>query len=261
MEGKVYAITGAGSGIGRATAIRCAELKCAGLSLCDVNFQGLETTKKLLEEAKFPGKVLLFKADVSKADEVDSWISSTTSEFGRLDGAANVAGLSRRSPETNSSNIVEEDWDTTLAVKLTGTMHCMRAQLKVITRPGGSIVNVSSGAGVKGVAGMPSYCATKWGMRGLIKTAAIEFGPVGIRVNCLMPGANFDEAVKKGLVDPVKLSEGTMMKRMGTPEEIAKVMAFLMSDDASFVTGSESSICLSTLERSIRMILADVLYS
>jgi NAD(P)-dependent dehydrogenase (short-subunit alcohol dehydrogenase family) len=139
------------------------------------------------EQVDFPGKVLIFKADVSKTQEVDSWIASAMSEFGKLDGAANIAGLSKRSPETNSSNIVEEDWDTTLAVNLTGTMHCMRAQLSVITRPGGSIVNVSSGAGMKGVAGMPSYSATKWGMRGLTKTAAIEFGPVGIRVNCLMP--------------------------------------------------------------------------
>jgi NAD(P)-dependent dehydrogenase (short-subunit alcohol dehydrogenase family) len=82
---------------------------------------------------------------------------------------------------------VQDDWDRTVAVNLTGTMNCQRAQLKVLTRPGGSIVNVSSGAGLKGVAGMPSYSATKWGMRGLTKTAAMEFGPVGIRVNTLMP--------------------------------------------------------------------------
>lgn len=81
----------------------------------------------------------------------------------------------------------EKDWDETIAVNLTGTMHCMRAQIRHLTRPGGSVVNVSSGAGMKGVAGMPSYSATKWGQRGLTKTAAAEFGPVGLRFNCLMP--------------------------------------------------------------------------
>jgi NAD(P)-dependent dehydrogenase (short-subunit alcohol dehydrogenase family) len=89
--------------------------------------------------------------------------------------------------DANSGIQVEEDWDRTIAVNLTGTMHCMRAQLNHITRPGGSIVNVSSGAGMRGTPGMPSYSATKWGMRGLTKTAAAEFGPVGIRINCVMP--------------------------------------------------------------------------
>ncbi|PVH84862.1 putative short chain dehydrogenase/ reductase [Cadophora sp. DSE1049] len=246
MEGKFYAITGAGSGIGRATAIRCAELGASGVTLCDLSTEGLEVSKKMIEE-KSKTKVLIRTVDIAKSDQVDSWIEDAVKEFSKLDGAANVAGLSMRHPDTTSANIIQKDWDRTVAVNLTGTMNCQRAQLRVLTRPGGSIVNVSSGAGMRGVAGMPSYSATKWGMRGLSKTAAAEFGPVGIRINTLIPGPiasgeNFQKVVESGRVDPNVLSSGTMLKRMGTPEEVAKMMVFLMSDDASYITGADIAV-------------------
>lgn len=142
-------------------------------------------------------------ADVSKGEEVDAWTEGIMKDFGKLDGAVNIAGISKRTADTNMSNIVglipslldiwlirmqkDEDWAGTVAVNLTGTMNCLRAQLKHITKPGGSIVNISSGAGLRGVKTMGSYSATKFGQRGLTKTAAIEFGPQGVRVNTVMP--------------------------------------------------------------------------
>lgn len=137
---------------------------------------------------KYPDvKVTCTVLDVSNGADTTAWIESIVKDFGKLDGCANIAGISKRQPDTNTSNISDPDWNTTVAVNLTGTMNCMRAQLKHITRPGGSIVNISSGAGMRGVSGMPSYSASKWGQRGLTKTAAVEFGPEGIRVNTLMP--------------------------------------------------------------------------
>ncbi|KAF4307261.1 Short-chain dehydrogenase/reductase SDR [Botryosphaeria dothidea] len=243
MEGKVYAITGGGGGIGRATAIRAAQLGAAGLALCDVNVEALETTKKTIAELSNV-RVLLHTVDVKVEDEVSNWIDAIIAEFGRLDGAANVVGINRRSLQQNTGNIETPDWNATLDVNLNGTMYCMRKQLKHLTRPGGSIVNISSGAGLRGIPGMPIYCTTKWGIRGLTKAAAAEFGPEGIRINALMPGPihsgeNFQKAIDSGLIDPEKLSSSTAMKRLGTIEEIGKVVAFLLSDDASYISGAD----------------------
>ncbi|CAG8979894.1 hypothetical protein HYALB_00013078 [Hymenoscyphus albidus] len=247
MEGKFIAITGAGSGIARGTALRCAELGAGGVSLCDVNLEGLEETKKMIAD-KYPKcNVLIKKMDIANAAEVDEWIVTAVATFGRLDGAANVAAISRRQLDTTTANIKQSDWDATIAVNLTGTMNCMRAQLQHITKPGGSIVNISSGAGMKGVAGMPSYSSTKWGMRGLTKCAAAEFGEAGVRVNTLMPGPihtgeNFERAAAAGLVDKVKFASGTALKRLGTAAEVANVIVFLLSDDASYITGADIAV-------------------
>ncbi|KAH7045174.1 putative short chain dehydrogenase/ reductase [Macrophomina phaseolina] len=243
MEGKIYAITGAGGGIGRATAIRAAQLGAAGLALCDVNVDALEGTKKILAEFSAV-HVLLHTVDIKAENEVDDWIDAVVGEFGRLDGAANVVGINRRTRQQNTGNIETPDWNATLDVNLNGTMYCMRKQLKHLARPGGSIVNISSGAGLRGIPGMPIYCTTKWGIRGLTKAAAAEFGPEGIRVNALMPGLihsgeNFQKAIDSGLVNPETLSATTAMKRLGTIEEIGKVVAFLLSDDASYISGAD----------------------
>ncbi|EXJ87573.1 hypothetical protein A1O3_04533 [Capronia epimyces CBS 606.96] len=242
MQGKVFAITGAGSGIGQATALRLAELGVQGLALSDVNQAGLEETKSLL--AKYQTRVTLKKVDVSNVEQVDAWIRETVQEHGKIDGAANVAGIATGNGQITES-IDQSAWDKMIAVNLTGVMNCMRAQLQHISRPGGSIVNVSSTSGLRGLANNAAYASSKFGVIGLTESAAAEYGKKGVRINALLPGPIdtkiFREGEAKGLFNEEIISGGTLMARMGKAEEVAKVLVFLLSDDASYVTGGEFS--------------------
>ena len=183
---RVIAITGAGSGIGLATA-REAAARGALLSLSDINHDALDS---VIRELRWKGiNVRGTQVDVSSSASVDAWITDTVQHFGRLDGAANVAGV-ERSPGTTAfskiSEITDDQWDFVNKVNLSGVFYCMRAQLRVMGF-GGSIVNVSSMAGVVGHAGMAAYSSSKHGVIGLSRTAAKEYGNQGIRVNSLAP--------------------------------------------------------------------------
>ncbi|KAK5047272.1 hypothetical protein LTR84_006794 [Exophiala bonariae] len=250
MRGKVFAVTGAGSGIGRATAVRLAELGARGIAISDIDELALEETKVQCLHGSIQAvvKVTVKKVDVAKIEEVNSWINEVMQDHGKLDGAANVAGLAGGSGQ-ETEDIVQQDWDRMISVNLTGVMNCMRAQLKQISRPGGSIVNVSSTSGLRGLAKNAGYASSKFGVIGLTESAAHEYGRHGIRVNALLPLTRgpidtkiFRDGEAKGLFDAKIISAGTLMGRMGTADEVAKVLVFLLSDDASFVTGARWTV-------------------
>ncbi|VUC26557.1 unnamed protein product [Clonostachys rosea] len=240
LEGRVYTVTGAASGIGQAVAVRLVELGAAGLALSDVNMGNLEKTKALCDSAG-KAKIVLSRVDVSDPAQVEKWVDDTVREFGRLDGAANVAGIAGGDGETTCATIKQEDWDKMLAVNLNGVMFCMRAQLPHLPRPGGSIVNVSSTSGLRGLPHNAAYATSKFGVVGLTESAAGEFGRQGIRINALLPGPIdtpiFRDGEAKGLFNSEITSAATCLGRMGQPHEVAKVLCFMMTDDSSYVTG------------------------
>ena len=186
LQGKTIAITGAGSGIGAATARLAAE-RGASLALSDINEEALN---KVVEEVKTKGtKVTGTRIDVSKSAEVDAWINATVKEFGRLDGAANIAGVEAKPGKKVLAKIVDiddEQWDFIIGINLTGLFYCLRAELRVMER-GASVLNVASLAGVMGRPGVGAYSTSKHGVVGLSRTAAKEVGERGIRVNILAP--------------------------------------------------------------------------
>ncbi len=186
LQGKVITICGAGSGIGAATA-RIAAQRGASLSLCDINQEALDRTIKELKEAG--ANVIGTRVDISQSDSVDAWIADTVRHFGKLDGAANVAGVESQPGGKVFDDIVDtsnEKWDWILKVNVNGMFYCLRAQLRVM-QTGASIVNVSSMSGVIGWPGVCAYSASKHAVVGLTRTAAKEVGPKGIRVNAIAP--------------------------------------------------------------------------
>ena len=185
MDNKVIAITGGASGIGLATAHLLAS-RGAKLSLADVQEAALSEAA-LAIKSEHNVEVLTFVLDVRKASQVNDWISATVSKFGKLDGAANLAGVIPKS--IGVGGIAEQDqaeWDFVIGVNLTGVMHCLRAQMKVIS-DGGSIVNAASIAGVQGRPNNGAYAASKHGVVGLTRSAAKEIGGKGVRVNSIAP--------------------------------------------------------------------------
>jgi NAD(P)-dependent dehydrogenase (short-subunit alcohol dehydrogenase family) len=166
--------------------------------------------------SRYPTRVTLKRVDVAKFDEVETWINEAVQDHGRLDGAANVAGMAGGEgqmtedivridgilgPLSHSLTLhsqVQKDWERMISVNLTGVMNCMRSQLQKISRPGGSIVNVSSTSGLRGLAKNAAYASSKFGVIGLTESAAAEYGKQGVRINALLPSV---------IVLPTKVSE------------------------------------------------------
>ena len=201
------------------------------ISLADLNENGLQTAIKSLGSSD---KHMYTVIDVRESDSVNAWIDSTVQKLGKLDGAVNMAGVI--TPATPITAMSDDAWNFNSDVNTRGVFFCLRAQLNAMSK-GGSIVNAASVFGQKGSPGVSAYCASKAAVIGLARTAAKENPHV--RINCVSPGsvntpmnASEDpEDVKRGL-------QATVQKRSAQPIEIAKVIAFLLSDEASFVTGA-----------------------
>ena len=187
LSGKVFAISGGASGIGLATA-EILHRRGASVSIGDIDPEALQaasTSNKTFQTD--PSRVLCTSLDVSKRPSVEDWIASIVSKFGKLDGAANCAGVIGKHHGTRKLEDIEDDqWDLIIGVNLTGMMYCMRAQLKAIKGPG-SVVCVSSVQGTIGFAKHAAYAASKHGILGLVKSAAKEVGEREIRVNAVNP--------------------------------------------------------------------------
>ena len=236
LREKTVLVTGAGSGIGRATAIACAAAG-ASVAVSDVNESGARTTVEQI--AKAGGQAQAIRADVTRAQDVQQLIEQTVKRFGRLDIAVNNAGIEGQIGPT--AKCPEEVWDRTIAVNLKGVWLCMKYELPVMAKQRrGSIVNMASAAGLVGMQGLAPYAASKHGIIGLTKTAALEYAKFGIRVNAVCPGlieTPMLERQRKAVPLMAGLKFLQPMGRFGRPEEVAQAVLWLCSDAASLVTG------------------------
>ena len=237
LEGKAALVTGGGSGLGRASAIALGRAG-ATVTVADVDEQGgKETVTLVLEEAG--GDADFVRADVTQADEVEAMVDKTVARWGRLDCALNNAGTTGVSAPTADHTL--EDWNRAIALNLTGVFLCLKYEIPAMLEHGGAIVNMASGAGLVGFAGLPAYVASKHGVVGLTRAAALEYASQGLRVNAICPGSTRtpmlegfmggDEQVERMMTRAVPLG------RLGRPEEIADAVVWLCSDAASFVVG------------------------
>jgi NAD(P)-dependent dehydrogenase (short-subunit alcohol dehydrogenase family) len=237
FAGKVAFVTGGGTGIGRATALAFAR---EGASVAVVGHTPEHIEQVAREIERLGGRALAITCDVSRADDVKAAIEETVDEFGGLDFAFNNAGIEQ--PLAPLHEVAHEDWERLIAVDLSGVFHCMKHQIPPMLRQGrGTIVNTSSGAGVKGIAGQSAYCAAKWGLIGLSKAAALDYAKDGIRVNVIAPGyvdtpmmERFTGGTPEGRA---KVMAEEPVGRPAAPEEIAAAVLWLCSDSAAFVVG------------------------
>src|SRR3989475_3823897 len=237
FEGKVALVTGAASGIGRASALAFAR-EGAKTVVADVLVEGGEETVRIIKEAG--GDALLVRTDVSKAAEVETLIQKIVETYGRLDYAHNNAGVAGADAPT--ADCTEENWDHTIAINLKGVWLCMKYEIPQMLKQGsGAIVNTASVAGLVGLPGFSAYVAAKHGVNGLTKTAALEYAKAGIRVNAVCPGAIRTPMFERGVRDNPGLEEQVRamepIGRMATPEEVGEAVVWLCSEAASFVTG------------------------
>jgi NAD(P)-dependent dehydrogenase (short-subunit alcohol dehydrogenase family) len=247
VEGKVALVTGGASGIGRATALTFAR-EGAKLVIADMNEEGGQQTVHMITEKG--GEAIFVRTDVSKATEVEAMITKTVETYGRLDCAHNNAGISgfgiAGDAYALTAEYPEERWHQVIAVNLTGVWLCMKYEIpQMLSQGRGAIVNTASGAGLVGSRGMSAYVASKHGVVGLTKTAALEYAQQGIRVNCVCPGVIQTPMTARGLSDPEQKAQIVAREpigRVGTPEEVAEAVVWLCSDAASFVTGHAMSI-------------------
>lgn len=240
LQSKVTIVTGAASGIGESSA-RLFAAEGAILYLADKDAEALNSLSTELEEAGDAGRVVPIVCDVSDEAQVRALVGRCQTDYGRLDAAFNNAGM--EGGLTTLDEFESSDFDRCLAVNLRGVFLCMKHQIALMKKAGsGSIVNMSSVMGLHSSNGLAAYSASKHGVIGLTKTAALENAEHGIRVNALCPGGVETRMVKDILETTPEVLEGVLasvpMKRLAKPSEIAKAALWLLSEDSSFVTGS-----------------------
>jgi len=244
VDGKVALVTGGASGIGRATALTFAR-EGAKLVVADMNAEGGQQTVYMITEND--GEATFVQVDVSKVIEVEAMISKAVETYGRLDCAHNNAGIGSR-PRAPLHECTEETWDRVLAINLKGVWLCMKYEIIQMLKQGsGTIVNTASIMGLVGSwSGTATYNASKHGVVGLTKTAALEYATAGIRVNAICPGYIQTPLIEEALTSNPALEAQIVARhpvgRMGKPEEIAEAVVWLCSDAASFVTGHTMTV-------------------
>jgi NAD(P)-dependent dehydrogenase (short-subunit alcohol dehydrogenase family) len=239
---RVALVTGASAGIGRAAAVALAA-RGARVVASDVRAEGGHETARGIRDRG--GDAIFVEADVSRADDVARLVAHAVKAYGRLDCAFNNAGIEGTMAST--AECTEENWDRIIDTNLKGVWLCMKEELKVmVPRERGAIVNCSSVAGLVGFPGLPAYVASKHGIVGLTRTAALECAKLGIRVNAVCPGAIQTAMIDRifrarpGMDQAITASEP--IGRIGRPEEIADAVVWLCSDAASFVTGQAIAV-------------------
>ncbi len=237
FENKVAFVTGAAGGIGFAVARAFAEAGAA-VVITDVNEGAAKAAADTLTKAGH--RALGLRCDVSDEAQVAAAIGETVSVFGRLDAAYNNAGL--HAPSVETADALAENFDRVIAVNLRGVWACMKHELRQMRKQGsGAIVNCSSQSGLAGIAGLGAYTASKHGVIGLTKAAALEYARRGIRINAICPGTVDTPMVAKAMADhPAEMQaviDDIPLGRMGTPEEIASAVLWLCGPGAGFMIG------------------------
>ena len=238
VKNKIVIITGAGSGIGKATAMHFAH-HGAKVVVSDIN---LESAKKVADEiVTNGGQSLPIKTDVTNFEEVENLIRQTVDTFGQLDVMVNNAGIGPKKL-LKTAEYTLDDWDSVIAVNQTGVFYCMKLALVQMTKQGfGNIVNIASLAGLKASLNNLSYSASKFAVVGMTKSAALEYAKTGIRINAVCPGytesALLDQLLSAKPEMDMMLKAVIPMKRYGKASEIADAVVWLASDQTKFITG------------------------
>jgi 2-hydroxycyclohexanecarboxyl-CoA dehydrogenase len=238
LDGKVAIVTGAGRGIGRGIAEKLAA-EGAKVAAADVNEQTARETAQALD-----GEAIGLRADVTSRESVAAMVSAVVERFGRIDALVNNAGWDKVGPFLQSN---ETDWEKVIAINLYGTLNCCKAVLPVMVNQGyGKVVNISSDAGRVGSSGEAVYSAAKGGIIAFTKTLAREMARYRINVNCVCPGPADTPLFAELGEDNPKLREALEkaipFRRLARPQDIANAVAFLVSDEAEYITGQTLSV-------------------
>ena len=249
LTDKVILITGAGSGLGRATAVAAAA-QGAVLALVDISEDGLAATQAAVLESSPTSTSIVVTADVSDESQVETFVAATVGAFGRIDGFFNNAGIEGKQNPTEAYG--SEEFARVLSINLSGVFFGLKHVLAVMKAQGsGHVVNTASVGGIRGIGNQSGYAAAKHGVVGLTRNSAVEYGEFGITVNAVAPGAIWTPMVENSMKqldaeNPEKAAEQFIQinptKRYGKAEEVAAVVAFLLSDAASYVNAQVIAI-------------------